>query len=345
MSHAYKTARFRCGAAIGALGLAAILTSGATQAEGKVLAKVNGVEITEDDMKLALDDIGPGLPRQLEGKARDFYVLDFLIDEQLVVQKAQADKVAETPEFAKKLAYLRDKALMETLLGKVAKEAATDAAIKQTYDEAAKNQKPDTEYHAHHILVPTEDEAKAALKRVRSGEDFTKVATELSKDPGAKGGDLGRFTKDRMVPEFGDAASKLEPGQVSEPVKTQFGPGHRPPRRKASEDLPAARPGARSGDPLRRAEGAVRRRAEAARDRKDRTHRSGSAGERRQQGRSAEGRRQEEGRREEKVNRTVRLLPSPAAGGKGSHRSKECVSYVLDRFLDFFLGLGGRNPG
>ena len=51
------------------------------------------------------------------------------------MQKAQADKLAETPEFAKKLAYLRDKALMETLLGKVAKDAATDAAIKQTYDE------------------------------------------------------------------------------------------------------------------------------------------------------------------------------------------------------------------
>jgi peptidyl-prolyl cis-trans isomerase C len=223
MSHACKTARFRYGAAIGALGLAALLTSGAAWAEGKVLAKVNGVDITEDDMKLAMEDIGPGLPRQLEGKARDSYVLDFLIDEQLVVQKAQAEKVAETPEFAKKLAYLRDKALMETLLGKVAKDAATEAAIKKTYDEAAKNQKPDTEYHAHHILVPTEDEAKAALKRIKGGEDFTKVATEVSKDPGAKGGDLGWFTKDRMVPEFGDAASKLEPGQTSEPVKTQFG--------------------------------------------------------------------------------------------------------------------------
>jgi peptidyl-prolyl cis-trans isomerase C len=71
--------------------------------------------------------------------------------------------------------------------------------------------------------VATEDEAKAALKRVKGGEDFGKVATELSKDPGAKGGDLGWFTKDRMVPEFAEAAAKMEPGQVSEPVKTQFG--------------------------------------------------------------------------------------------------------------------------
>jgi peptidyl-prolyl cis-trans isomerase C len=224
MSHARKTARFGHRAAIGALGLLALLFGGAsaTTAQAKVLAKVNGVEITDEDMKLALEDIGPGLPRQLEGKARDAYVLDFLIDEQLVVQKAQADKLAETPDFAKKLAYMRDKALMETLLGKVAKDAATDAAVKQTYDEAAKNQKPDTEYRAHHILVPTEDEAKAVHKRLKGGEDFVKVA-EVSKDPGAKGGDLGWFTKDRMVTEFSEAASKLEPGQLSEPVKSQFG--------------------------------------------------------------------------------------------------------------------------
>jgi peptidyl-prolyl cis-trans isomerase C len=223
MRHAPKNMRFdRKGMKIlGVFVLFALGFAGAAQA--KVLAKVNGVEITDEDLRLAMEDLGPGLPRQLEGKARETYLLDFLVDEQLVVQKAQADKLAETPDFAKKLAYMRDKALMETLLGKIAKDATTDAAIKQTYDEAAKNQKPDTEIHAHHILVPTEDEAKAALKRVKGGEDFSKVATEVSKDPGSKGGDLGWFTKDRMVPEFGEAAFKLEPGQISDPVKTQFG--------------------------------------------------------------------------------------------------------------------------
>ena len=186
MSHARKNARSLARAALGATALAALLAMsavGATSAVAKTLAKVNGVEITDEDLKLAMEDLGAAIPRQLEGKARETYVLDFLIDEQLVVQKAQADKLAETPEFAKKLAYLRDKALMETLLGDVAKNAATEAAVKQTYDEAAKNQKPETEYHAHHILVPTEEEAKAALKRIKAGEDFGKVATELSKDP------------------------------------------------------------------------------------------------------------------------------------------------------------------
>jgi peptidyl-prolyl cis-trans isomerase C len=223
MFNAPKNARFKLRAALGTIGLVALTAAIALPAQAKVLAKVNGVEITDEDLKLAMEDLGPGIPRQLEGKARESYVIDFLVDEQLVVQKAQADKLAETPDFARKLAYLRDKALMETLLGDVAKKAATDAAIKATYDEAAKNQKPETEYHAHHILVPTEEEAKKALARVKGGEDFAKVAGEVSKDPGSKGGDLGWFTKDRMVPEFGEAASKLKPGEYSEPVKTQFG--------------------------------------------------------------------------------------------------------------------------
>lgn len=224
MSQARKNAHIPARAALATLGVAAALfLSGAAPAEAKVLAKVNGVEITEEDLNIAMEDLGAGIPRQLEGKARESYVLDFLVDEQLVVQKAQADKIAETPEFSKRLAYLRDKALMEILLGNVAKSASTEAAIKQTYDEAAKNQKPDTEYRAHHILVASEDDAKKALARIKGGEDFGKVADEVSKDSGSKGGDLGWFTKDRMVPEFGDAAAKLQPGQLSEPVKSQFG--------------------------------------------------------------------------------------------------------------------------
>jgi peptidyl-prolyl cis-trans isomerase C len=211
-------------AALGAVGLCALLamTTGA-MAQPKVLAKVNGVEINEDDLRLATEDIAPSIPRQLEGKARESYVLDYLVDEQLLVQEAQAQKLSETPDFAKRMAYLRDKALFETVLAKVAKEATTDANIKQTYDTVAKNQKPDTEYHAHHILLPTEEEAKAVEKRIKGGEDFAKVAGETSKDPGAKGGDLGWFTKDKMVTEFADAVAKMETGQISEPVKSQFG--------------------------------------------------------------------------------------------------------------------------
>lgn len=203
-----------------AVGLALTL---AAPASAKVLARVNGAEITDEDVKIAMEDIGSSLPQQIEGPARQAYILDYLIDAKLVAQKAEADKMGEGPEFAKKVAYYRDKVLMEDLLGKVAKDAATDTAIQKTYDDVAKQQKPEEEVRARHILVESEPDAQAALKRVKGGEDFAKVANEMSKDPASKGGELGWFTKERMVPEFAEAAFKMQPGQISDPVKSQFG--------------------------------------------------------------------------------------------------------------------------
>jgi peptidyl-prolyl cis-trans isomerase C len=80
------------------------------------------------------------------------------------------------------------------------------------------------EVHARHILVASEDEAKAIVAQLKGGADFAAIAKEKSKDPGAaNGGDLGYFTKDQMVPEFAEAAFKLDKGQISDPVHTQFG--------------------------------------------------------------------------------------------------------------------------
>ena len=92
------------------------------------------------------------------------------------------------------------------------------------------------EVHARHILIraaagdekaskAAEDKIKAVIVRLKKGEDFAKVAKEVTEDPSGKanGGDLGYFTKEQMVPEFADVAFKLEKGQISEPVKTQFG--------------------------------------------------------------------------------------------------------------------------
>jgi peptidyl-prolyl cis-trans isomerase C len=207
------------------LALAVFLSFAASAvfAESKTLATVDGQSITEQDVDDAMADIGSGLPEKMDAAARRKYVLDYLIDLKLVARKALADKLDADPEFARKLAYYRDKIAMETVLGKVAKTADTDAAEHEAYDAAAKAQPPEPEIHARHILLPDEAAAKAALARVKGGEDFAKVATELSKDPGGEGGDLGWFTKDRMVPEFSEAAFKLEPGQISDPVKTQFG--------------------------------------------------------------------------------------------------------------------------
>jgi peptidyl-prolyl cis-trans isomerase C len=207
------------------IGAAALMAVGllAASADARTLARVNGVDITEEDVNVATADIASEIPPQLEGAERQAYVVDYLIDMRLVARKAEEDKLAENAEFVRRLAYLRDKALMESLLTRVARESNTDAAVREVYAEAAKGQGGEQEVRARHILVESEALARAALKRVRSGEDFAKVADQVSKDPGSRGGELGWFTKDRMVPEFAEAAFKLQPNQISEPVKSQFG--------------------------------------------------------------------------------------------------------------------------
>jgi len=113
---------------------------------------------------------------------------------------------------------------MEALLQDTGRAALSEEAEHQVYDDAVKQMTNEEEVHARHILVPTEDEAKAILAQLKAGADFATLAKEKSKDPGgADGGDLGYFTKEQMVPEFAAVAFKLDKGQISDPVKTQFG--------------------------------------------------------------------------------------------------------------------------
>jgi peptidyl-prolyl cis-trans isomerase C len=113
---------------------------------------------------------------------------------------------------------------MDSLLATEGKTAATDDAMKKVYEDASKQITGEQEVHARHILVETEDEAKAVAEELKKGADFAELAKKKSKDPGASdGGDLGFFTKEQMVPEFSAVAFALEPGKVSDPVKSQFG--------------------------------------------------------------------------------------------------------------------------
>ncbi|WP_230530099.1 peptidylprolyl isomerase [Microvirga roseola] len=190
----------------------------------KVVARVNGIEITEGDLDVAAADPALQLPNVPEAQKRDL-LIGYLVDLKLGAQAAEKAKVQDSADFARKLAYNRDKTLLDEYLEQQAQKAVTPEAARQLYEETVKSITPEQEVRARHILVETEEEAKKAAARVKGGEDFAKVAAELSKDPGSKtdGGDLGFFTKDRMVEAFAEAAFKMEPGQVSDPVKSQFG--------------------------------------------------------------------------------------------------------------------------
>ena len=274
--------RSRTAAAAFALSLGAALSfASPSLADPKVLAKVDGQPITDEDVADAMTDIGPGLPQKLEGAARQKYVLDYLIDLKLAAKKAEADKLTSTPEFERKLAYYREKLAMEQLLGAVGKAATTEEAERKAYDEAAKAEPPQEEIHARHILLPTEDEAKKALARVKGGEDFAKVATELSKDPSGNGGDLGWFTKDRMVPEFSDAAFKLKEGEISRAGQDAVRLAHHQGRGHAHQELPSLRAGQGPSRSLCLPEGGERRRPPApqrGQDRAVRRRRQAAAG-------------------------------------------------------------------
>ncbi|WP_316230260.1 peptidylprolyl isomerase [Bradyrhizobium sp. SZCCHNR1051] len=188
-----------------------------------VLAKVNGAEIRKSDVTLAEEELGQSLA-QMDPATKDENVLSFLIDMKLVAKAAEDKKVADSEEFKKRLAFTRNRLLMDSLLASEGKAATTPDAMKKVYEEAAKQIGGEQEVHARHILVETEDEAKAVKAELAKGADFAELAKKKSKDPGASdGGDLGFFTKEQMVPEFANVAFSLEPGKISDPVKTQFG--------------------------------------------------------------------------------------------------------------------------
>jgi peptidyl-prolyl cis-trans isomerase C len=223
-SDAKRAAHIRFAAATGVLALA-LFASVPLRAEdaNPVLAKVNGAEIRQSDVKLAEEELGPSLA-QMDPATKKENVLAFLIDMKIVAKAAEDKKIEDRPDFKARLAFTRNRLLMDNLLATEGKAAATDEAMKKVYDEAAKQISGEQEVHARHILVETEDEAKAIEAELKKGADFAELAKTKSKDPGAAdGGDLGFFTKDQMVPEFSTVAFALEPGKISDPVKSQFG--------------------------------------------------------------------------------------------------------------------------
>jgi len=211
-------------ALLAATALVAAVPAQAQTDPASVVARVNDQPITEQDVAIATEDLGASFGGMAEAQKRDA-IISLLIDVKLVSEAAARQKLDSSPDFARTLAYLREKALMQAYLDKEGKTAVNPAEVKKVYDETMKDMKPEEEVHARHILVESEDDAKKVVDRLKKGEDFAVVAKEVSKDTGSaeEGGDLGFFTKDQMVPEFADTAFKLTPGTLSDPVQSQFG--------------------------------------------------------------------------------------------------------------------------
>ena len=192
--------------------------------ESKVLATVDGKKITEADVKDAIEAVG-GSIAQIPEAQRQEVLTKVLIDTHLLANAARAAGLADTDEFKKRVEWMTMRALREVYINEKINSSLTDKDVKAKYDELTKDIKPEKEVRARHILVKTEDEAKAVISELDGGADFEELAKKKSTGPsGPRGGDLGFFGQGRMVPAFDKAVFALKPGEVSKaPVKTQFG--------------------------------------------------------------------------------------------------------------------------
>jgi peptidyl-prolyl cis-trans isomerase C len=191
--------------------------------EDPVVATVNGTEIRKSEVVESARSLPPEYQAQIDQILPA--LVERYVDLKLLDGRAASSNLQEDPEVKETVAKLEQDVIREVFLRRYLKERVTDEVIQARYQEFLKKNPPQPEIHARHILVPTKEEAQKAIQDIKSGKDFSAVATELSKGGSAQnGGDLGYFVKDDMVPEFAEAAFAMKPGEVSqEPVQTQFG--------------------------------------------------------------------------------------------------------------------------
>ncbi len=149
----------------------------------KVVARVNGVEVRQSDIDAAEEDVGGANLKQLSPEQKKEYLLGYAIDLTIATKAAEGRKLADNPDFKKKLAYFRQKLLVETLLAEETKAKVTDAEKKKLYDDEIAKVKPEDEVRARHILVESEAEIKDIAAKLKAGGDFAALAKEKSKDP------------------------------------------------------------------------------------------------------------------------------------------------------------------
>lgn len=207
-----------------ALAAAALLGALVVPAQAQNLAIVNGKPIPLSRVDALAQQVARS-GRQITPEMME-ELKKAVIDRELLVQEAQKQGLDGTPEFKAQMEFTRDSLLIRDLVTSYQKNnPITDAEVKAEYDKFVANN-AGKEYHAHHILVEKEDEAKAIIAQLKKGAKFEAIAKKQSKDPGsgANGGDLDWAAPGNYVKEFSEAMVKLAKGKYTEtPVKTQFG--------------------------------------------------------------------------------------------------------------------------
>ena len=191
--------------------------------DDKTVATVNGYEIKTSEVRMAFDDVIGQLPN-MPAKLRFPFVVEFLIERHLLAQVAAQEGIANSEDYKRRLAAYQAKALRDSYLTEKLAPTVTEAEIKAAYDKESAKVQQTERIRARHILVATEKEANDIEAKLKGGAKFEDLAKQYSLD-GSKdyGGDLGYFTAPEMVPEFSKAAFALKVGDVSPPIKTDYG--------------------------------------------------------------------------------------------------------------------------
>lgn len=211
----------RIGAAAAMLAFSGAL---ALAQDDTVVATINGEPVTEADIRIAIEDLDQQFAR-LPEEQRRAAALSAIIEIRLMAGDAEAKGMADDDAFQRRMNLLRQRALHSAYIEQEIAAAITDEAVRARYDQQIASTPPSNEIRARHIIVETEEEARAIIAELDAGGDFEAIAREKSKDgAAAEGGDLGYFGRGQMVPEFEEAAFALETGAYTkEPAQTQFG--------------------------------------------------------------------------------------------------------------------------
>jgi peptidyl-prolyl cis-trans isomerase C len=197
----------------------------AAPAPDTVLARVDGIEIRQSDLEAELRRL-PDELRSVPPQMLQPLLLDQLITQKAIVGAARRAGLDRDPEVIARIRRAEEESLQQALLIREVQPLLSEEALRARFQRDTASRPAEEEIRARHILVPTEQEARAALAEVRRpNADFAEVARRRSTGPGSReGGDLGFFKRGDMIPEFEAVAFSLQPGQIAaNPVRTQFG--------------------------------------------------------------------------------------------------------------------------
>jgi peptidyl-prolyl cis-trans isomerase C len=194
-------------------------------ANAKIVAKVGTLEITDKDVDTRLKQLPPQYKASYASEAGRKMLVEQLVQEKLIYLQARSENYDTNALVLTQLEKAKQRLMVGQYIADVFKKIqVTEDELKIYYDNNKAMFVQKEQVKAKHILFKTQEEAVGAKARILKGESFEDVAKELSIGPSApKGGDLGWFEKEQMVPEFANSAFSLAIDEISDPVKTQFG--------------------------------------------------------------------------------------------------------------------------